>query len=70
VRHPSYAGALVASLAFPFMLDALWALIPAVGMAVALIVRTRLEDRMLLEELAGYEEYAEDTRHRLIPGLW
>jgi protein-S-isoprenylcysteine O-methyltransferase Ste14 len=70
VRHPSYAGTLLASLAFPFMMDALWALIPTMGMVAALIVRTGMEDQMLRAELDGYESYAERTRYRLIPGLW
>jgi protein-S-isoprenylcysteine O-methyltransferase Ste14 len=70
VRHPSYAGALLASLALPIMLDALWALIPGLALVIALVVRTALEDRMLREELDGYERYAGQTRHRLVPGLW
>jgi len=70
VRHPSYAGALVASLALPIMLDAIWALVPVLVMVVALIIRTGLEDRMLREELDGYESYTEETSYRLIPGLW
>ena len=70
MRHPAYAGALLASLALPFMLDAVWSLVPTAGMVVALIVRTALEDRMLGEELDGYKTYMQQTRHRLIPGLW
>jgi len=70
VRHPSYAGAIWAYLAFPFMLDALWALVPAALLTVALIVRTALEDRTLRQELPGYEEYAQRTRYRLFPGIW
>ena len=70
VRHPSYAGTLLASLAFPFMVDAIWALIPALGMVMALVTRTALEDEMLRTELDGYQSYAERTRYRLIPGVW
>jgi protein-S-isoprenylcysteine O-methyltransferase Ste14 len=70
VRHPAYAGALLASLAMPVMLDAIWALVPTLVMAVAIVVRTSLEDRMLGEELDGYRRYAEETPCRLIPGLW
>ena len=70
MRHPSYAGAIIAALAFPCMLDALVSLIPALAMIVALVVRTRLEDEMLREELPGYESYAAQTRYRLIPGIW
>lgn len=70
VRHPSYAGAIVASLALPIMLETLWALIPALGMVGAVVLRTELEDRMLREELDGYQGYAERTRYRLLPGVW
>ena len=70
VRHPGYAGALVATLALPVMLDALWAYVPALGLVVALVARTSLEDRMLRDELAGYAAYAEETRYRLVPGVW
>ena len=70
VRHPSYAGALAAALALPFMLDAIWALIPAALLGAALVLRTALEDRMLSQELQGYQRYMQRTRYRLVPGLW
>ena len=71
VRHPSYTGSLLASLALPIMLGAMWALAPALIVVVALIVRTMLEDSMLIEELDGYRAYAtEKTPYRLIPGVW
>jgi len=70
VRHPSYAGALLASVTLPFMLSALWALIPGMVLVAALVIRTYLEDRMLLQGLAGYRGYGEQTRYRLVPGLW
>ncbi len=70
VRYPAYAGALFASLALPLMLDALWALVPALAMVVGVVARTALEDRMLREELDGYQSYAERTRYRLMPGIW
>jgi protein-S-isoprenylcysteine O-methyltransferase Ste14 len=70
VRHPAYAGSVLASLALPFMLDALWALVPSLIMVAALVIRTRLEDRMLVEELEGYRDYARATPYRLVPGVW
>lgn len=70
VRHPGYAGGVVANLALALMLGSAWALIPA-GLVVCLtIVRTALEDRTLREELPGYAEYLERTRYRLVPGVW
>ena len=41
------------------------------GMAVVtLILRTYLEDRTLRAELEGYEEYSQQVRYRLLPGVW
>jgi protein-S-isoprenylcysteine O-methyltransferase Ste14 len=70
LRHPGYAGAIMAGLATPFLLGSLWGLIPAVMSAALYVVRTGLEDKTLMEELPGYREYAQQTRYRLAPGLW
>jgi protein-S-isoprenylcysteine O-methyltransferase Ste14 len=70
VRHPGYAGALWLYLATPLFLDSVWAFIPAVLLMAVLVIRTRLEDRTLQEELDGYREYAQRVRYRLFPGIW
>jgi protein-S-isoprenylcysteine O-methyltransferase Ste14 len=70
VRHPGYAGGLYVWLTTPLMLGSLWAYIPALLTACAIVVRTALEDRTLIAELAGYDEYAHSTRYRLLPGIW
>ena len=70
VRHPGYAGSVLNTLAVPFALGALLALLPA-GLVVALIIwRTALEDRTLRAELDGYAEYATRVRSRLLPRVW
>lgn len=70
VRHPAYAASIWAALAFPFMLNTLWALLPGLGMIIALVRRTQIEDKMLQAELPGYSDYAARTRYRLLPGIW
>ena len=70
MRHPGYASSLIANLAVPIMLGTLWALLPAIVIVIVLIIRTSKEDRTLQEELPGYREYAQQTRYRLIPGIW
>jgi len=70
VRHPSYATGIVASLMIPILLGSLWALIPCGLVVLGTIIRTALEDRTLLEELDGYQEYAQRVRYRLLPGVW
>jgi protein-S-isoprenylcysteine O-methyltransferase Ste14 len=70
VRHPGYAGGMLAWLAAPLALGSLWALLPAALTAIALVIRTILEDRLLHADLPGYAEYAQRTRARLVPGVW
>lgn len=70
LRHPAYLGGIITWLATPFMLDALWVLIPAGVIAVVYIIRTALEDKTLWNELEGYKEYASKVRYRLLVGVW
>jgi protein-S-isoprenylcysteine O-methyltransferase Ste14 len=70
VRHPMYVGTILADIGTPVFLGSLWALIPGFLMAALFIYRTAREDATLLEELPGYQEYAQSVRYRLIPGLW
>lgn len=70
VRHPGYAGSVLATLAIPVMLGSFWGLVPAGLTAIAILVRTAREDRMLRRGLPGYEAYAARTRRRLVPGIW
>jgi protein-S-isoprenylcysteine O-methyltransferase Ste14 len=71
VRHPGYAATILGyNVGTALMLLSWWALVPAALASVCLIVRTALEDHMLLNELPGYAAYAWRVRFRLVPGLW
>ena len=70
IRHPAYTGGILAWLATPFLLGTLWALLPGVLISAGIAVRTALEDRTLQAELSGYQEYSQQTRFRLVPGVW
>ena len=70
VRHPGYVGAITSQAATPFLLGSLWALIPSLILAALFVLRTRLEDKTLMAELPGYEAYTQETRYRLLPGVW
>ena len=70
LRHPGYAGALITYLGTPLFLDSAWGFLPVLFIAGVLVVRTRLEDRTLQDELPGYKEYAGRVRFRLLPGVW
>jgi protein-S-isoprenylcysteine O-methyltransferase Ste14 len=70
VRHPGYAGPMAGHLLLPLALGSLWGIVPAALGCACLVIRIGSEERVLREELAGYTEYAQRVRWRLVPGLW
>ena len=70
VRHPGYVAACLLCLGMPLALGSLWAFIPVILSGLLMVLRTVWEDQTLREELAGYEEYTQRVRYRLIPGVW
>lgn len=70
VRHPGYTGGVLLTAAMPLVLGSAWALGLGVLGAALLVVRAVLEDRVLLQELEGYDEYARRVPYRLLPGIW
>ena len=70
VRHPMYASSLLYLLAMPIALGSLWGLAVMILIAPAVIWRLLEEERFLAENLAGYTEYRDKTRYRLIPFVW
>jgi protein-S-isoprenylcysteine O-methyltransferase Ste14 len=70
IRHPGYLGGLLYIFFTPIMLGSVWALIPAVLTCGVVVLRTYLEDNTLKDELAGYLEYSQVVRSRLLPGIW
>jgi protein-S-isoprenylcysteine O-methyltransferase Ste14 len=70
VRHPMYVGALIMIAGMPLALDSYWALLTFVPAVAVLALRIGDEEKMLRQELTGYEEYTQKVRYRLVPGLW
>ena len=70
VRHPGYAGGLLSWVAGPVFFSSWWVILPTILVIIASLVRTSLEDQALREELPGYEEYARETKYRVLPGVW
>lgn len=70
IRHPGYAGALLAYIVVPVLLNSWWAFIPALLLLGVIVLRTVLEERTLRDGLPGYREYMKNTRFRLVPGIW
>ena len=70
VRHPGYAGNMLALPGMVLALSSMWTLIPAAVALIIAVIRTMLEDQTLQGELPGYRDYARRVRYRLIPGIY
>jgi protein-S-isoprenylcysteine O-methyltransferase Ste14 len=70
VRHPGYAGNILALFGIVLALGSVWTLIPAAVASIIAVIRTVLEDRTLQEELPGYRDYARRVRYPLVPWIY
>ena len=69
VRHPMYAGALLMFVGTPLLLGSWWGLLFVPVGAIGIGIRVVGEERMLHQELTGYDDYARQVRFRMVPGL-
>lgn len=70
VRHPMYTGNVILMIGIPLALGSYWGLLFVVPGLVVLVLRIRDEEELLTQELAGYREYTQQVRYRLVPYLW
>ncbi|WP_333893037.1 isoprenylcysteine carboxylmethyltransferase family protein [Mycolicibacterium gadium] len=70
VRHPMYTGNVLMMVGIPLALGSYWGLVFVIPGLIVLALRIRDEEKLLRAELAGYSEYAEKVRYRLVPYMW
>jgi len=70
VRHPMYVGGLIMLYGIPLALGSWWGMMINVPMTAAIVWRLLDEERFLSEKLAGYSEYREKVKYRLVPLVW
>ena len=70
VRHPMYFATLFLFLAMPLILGSLGALLIFLMYPFIIVKRLLGEEKVLTRELAGYAEYKEKVKYRLIPFIW
>lgn len=70
VRHPMYLGMGLLYVMSPLALGSYWAMIPAVLIIPILIARILNEEKVLVRDLHGYEEYRRKVKFRMLPYLW
>ena len=70
IRHPMYLANILFVLSIPLALGSYVAIIPAVLFLVCFIPRIMFEEKVLIKELEGYQEYMQKVRYRVIPKIW
>ena len=70
VRHPMYAVTLLLFLSMPFVLGSLLSFLCFLPYPFLIAKRIQDEEVFLEKELAGYPEYKQKVKSRLIPGIW
>lgn len=70
VRHPGYAGNILALPGVVLAFGSIWTIIPVIVALIITVIRTSLEDKTLQEELPGYKAYTQRVRYRLILGIF
>jgi protein-S-isoprenylcysteine O-methyltransferase Ste14 len=70
VRHPMYASMFLFFPAGALLLGSWWGLLLCALLLSLLVWRIPLEERMLENGLAGYDDYERKVRYRLVPHVW
>lgn len=71
IRHPMYLAGLLLYCPMPLVLDSLYVFIPALILTPLLfVIRILNEEKVLREQLEGYEEYMRKVPYRIIPYIW
>lgn len=70
IRHPLYMGAILMILGVPIALGSLISLIPAGIGVLAILIRIKFEEEMLINGMDGYEEYRTRVKSKLISKIY
>ena len=65
-----YAASILYLLGMPLLLGSWWGVAAVPIIVAGLALRIRREEGMLRQQLAGYDDYAERVKYRLVPGVW
>ena len=70
VRHPMYSVTLLLFLSMPFILGSVYAFVIFLAYPFIIAARIKNEEQVLERELAGYKEYKQKVKYRMIPFIW
>eukprot|EP00173_Palmaria_palmata_P001687 Plantae.Rhodophyta-Palmaria_palmata.ctg19681.p1 GENE.Plantae.Rhodophyta-Palmaria_palmata.ctg19681~~Plantae.Rhodophyta-Palmaria_palmata.ctg19681.p1 ORF type:complete len:161 (+),score=24.94 Plantae.Rhodophyta-Palmaria_palmata.ctg19681:83-565(+) len=70
VRHPIYAGQVLASLGFAAATGSAERLALTIALAAFLLKKIDVEEQFLVEVYPDYEAYQEDVPYKILPRVW
>ena len=70
VRHPMYAVTLILFLSMPIVLGSVISFMIFLAYPFIIAGRIKNEEKVLEEGLAGYKEYKQKVKYRLVPFIW
>jgi protein-S-isoprenylcysteine O-methyltransferase Ste14 len=70
IRHPMYLGGILMFVGSPLLMGSYIGLGLSPFLILTLALRTLGEEKMMMQELEGYERYKKDVPYRFIPGIW
>lgn len=70
IRHPMYTGAFILLFFTPIALGSYYGLLPVLVLIAIIVYRAFDEEQELKQNLAGYKEYCEKVKYRLIPFIF
>lgn len=70
VRHPMYSATLLLFLSMPLVLGSVYSFLIFLAYPFIIVKRIKGEEEFLEKELAGYREYKQKVKYRLIPFIW
>lgn len=70
VRHPMYSITLILFLSMPLVLGSVFSFVIFLAYPFIIVKRIKSEEEFLEKELAGYKEYKQKVKYRLVPFIW
>lgn len=70
VRHPMYLATILLFLSIPLILGSWWSFVVFLFYPVLIATRIENEEKVLSEQLEGYNHYKKKVKYKLIPYIW
>ena len=70
VRHPMYSVTILLFLSMPLVLGSLPSFVVMLVYIPLIVKRIRNEEKVLMQGLAGYDEYCKRVKYKVLPFVW